>query len=186
MSLKNTGRLWRIILLLPLLSGGNVLAGNKHHVVVPGGIIHLRGEVAAGACIVSPESQDKVVVMGAVRSNQFSGVGSWADPVPFALQLIDCNTALSHQVGMVFSGVTDGKDPLVFSVGRGPGVAEGIGLGLFDADGELIVPNTQPRSFTLLNQGTVVVPLTAKYRATSQTVTPGEASTVVYFSLYYP
>lgn len=186
MLLKNSSWLWRFILLLPLLSDGNALAGNKTHVVVPGGVIHLQGEVAAGACAVSPDSQNKMVVMGTVRSNQFNGVGSWADPVPFRLQLVDCNTALSQQVGMMFSGVTDGKDPLVFSVGRGPGVAEGVGIGLFDAEGQLIVPNTEPRSFTLLNAGTVEIPLTAKYRATGHDIVPGEASTVVYFSLFYP
>lgn len=183
---KNIGWLWWVILFFPLLSDGSELTGNKTHVVIPGGIIHLRGEVAAGACVVSPDSQDKIVVMGKVRSNQFDGVGSWADPVPFTLTLVDCNTALSQQVGMVFSGVTDGKDPLVFSVGRGPGVAEGVGIGLFDAEGQLIVPNTEPRSYTLLNAGTVEVPFTAKYRATSRDVIPGEASTVVYFSLFYP
>lgn len=179
-------KLWRLIVLLPLLSGGAALAGNHHHVVVPGGIVHLKGQVTAGACAVGPDSLNKMVVMGQVRSNQFAGVGSWADPVPFTLHLIDCDTALSQQVGIVFTGVTDGKDPLVFSVGRGAGVAEGVGIGLFDAADHQIVPNTRPQYFTTLTKGSVNIPLTAKYRATSDSVIPGVADAVVDFSLYYP
>ncbi|MGR7122251.1 fimbrial protein [Klebsiella aerogenes] len=186
MPVATIGYLCRVLLCLPLLSGGLVLAGNNTHIVIAGGIIHLKGQVTAGACAVGPDSLDKTVVMGQVRSYQFSGVGSWASPVPFTLQLVDCSTAVSQQVGMMFSGVTEGKDPLVFSAGSGNSAAKGVGIGIFDSQGELIVPNASPRHFTPLTQGTMVLPFTARYRATSRAVTPGEASTVVNFSLYYP
>ncbi|GBU14580.1 fimbrin fimI [Enterobacterales bacterium] len=141
----------------------------------------------AGACAVSPESEDKNVVMGQVRSNQFHGeIGTWADPVSFSLQLIDCNTAASKQVAMIFNGVADGKDPQVFSAGEGAGAAKGVGIGLFDGQGDLIAPNTRARHSTSLTDGLVTVPFMAKYRSTSRQVTPGDASARVTFSLYYP
>ncbi|ENZ7484588.1 fimbrial protein [Klebsiella aerogenes] len=186
MPLIKIGKKWQALFFLTLLSSSAVWAGNKTHVIIAGGIVHLRGQVTAGACAVSPESQNEIVVMGQVRSNQFSGVGTWADPVAFNLQLVDCSTAVSQQVGMVFSGVTDGKDPYVFSAGYGSEAAQGVGIGIFDSGGTLIIPNTQPRYFTTLTKGTVTVPLTAKYRATSLMVAPGDASAVVDFSLYYP
>jgi|AGFS01.1.fsa_nt_gi P pilus assembly protein, pilin FimA len=178
--------LGRAVLFLSLFTTGMALAGNKTSVVIAGGVVHLQGSVTTGACAVSPDSLDKVVVMGKIRTNQFTGLGTWAEPVPFTLQLVDCNTAISQQVGMVFRGVIDGKDPLVFRAGQGAGAAQGIGIGLFDSEGRLIIPDARPRYLTGLTNGTVSVPFTARYRATSQTVSPGDASAVVDFSLFYP
>lgn len=185
-SLANVKRIWRAMLLVPFLLSGNVFAGNADDVEIAGGIVHLKGMVTSGACAVSPESENKFVVMGQVRTNQFTGVGSWTDPVPFNLVLVDCDTAISKRVGIVFTGVTAVKDPQVFSAGYGPGAAQGVGIGLFDNEGELIIPNSRPHYFIPLHDGTVTVPLVAKYRATSRDVTSGDASSLVDFSLYYP
>lgn len=177
------GKIVRYIFLLPLLCGGGAVA---HTVILPGGTVHMTGSVIGGACAVSAESEDKKVLMGQVRSNQFKELGSWADPVAFSLELVNCDTTISQQVGMLFTGVSDGKDPLVFHAGEGPEMAKGVGIGLFDSAGSLIIPNSKARHLTLLNNGTVTVPLMAKYRATSRKVSGGDASAVVYFSLYYP
>lgn len=177
------GKVMRFLLLFPLFSGGGVIA---HTVTLPGGMVHLTGAVTGGACTVSTDSEDKKVFMGQVRSNRFEDVGSWADPVSFTLDLVNCDTAISQQVGMLFTGVTDGKDPLVFHAGEGSDSAKGVGIGLFDSSGSLIVPNSEARHLTLLHNGTVSVPLIAKYRATRRIVSGGDASAVVYFSLYYP
>ncbi|MGG8041408.1 fimbrial protein [Klebsiella aerogenes] len=177
------GRLLRFLLLLPLLCSVGAIA---HTVTLPGGIVHMTGSVTGGACTVSTDSEDKKVFMGQVRSNLFEDVGSWADPVYFTLDLVNCDTAISQHVGMLFTGVTDGKDPLVFHAGEGSGAAKGVGIGLFDSSGDLIIPNSKARHLTLLHNGTVSVPLTAKYRATDRIVSGGDASAEIYFSLYYP
>lgn len=176
-------KLIRYIFLFPFLYGGGAVA---HTVTLPGGMVHMTGSVIGAACAVSAESEDKKVLMGQVRSNQFKELGSWADPVSFTIDLINCDTSISQQVGMIFTGVADGKDPLVFRAGEGSGAAKGVGLGLFDTFGSLIVPNSRARHLTILNNGTVSVPLTAKYRSTSRKVSGGNANAVVYFSLYYP
>ncbi|OQR46656.1 fimbrial protein [Klebsiella aerogenes] len=177
------GNVMRFLLLFPLLSGGGVIA---HTVTLPGGMVHMTGSVNGGACTVSTDSEDKKVFMGQVRSNRFDDVGSWADPVSFTLDLVNCDTAISQHVGMLFTGVTDGKDPLVFQAGEGNGAAKGVGIGLFDSSGNLIVPNSKNNNLTQLNNGTVSVPLTAKYRSTDRIVSGGDASAVIYFSLFYP
>ncbi|MDX6020478.1 fimbrial protein [Scandinavium sp. V105_16] len=177
------GNLMRYVFLLPLLCGGGAIA---HTVILPGGTVHMTGSVIGGACAVSTESEDKKVLMGQVRNNQFKELGSWADPVAFSLELVNCDTKISQQVGMIFTGVLDGKDPLVFHAGEGPEAAKGVGIGIFDSSGSLIVPETKAQHLTLLQNGTVTVPLMAKYRATDRIVEGGDASAVVYFSLYYP
>ncbi len=177
------GKFLRYFSLLPFLYGGGAVA---HSVTLHGGLVHMTGSVAGGACTVSSDSEDKKVIMGQVRSNQFKELGSWADPTPFTLVLVDCDTALSQQVGIIFTGVTDGKDPLVFHAGEGSTAAKGVGIGLFDSQDSVIVPNTEARHLTLLHNGVVSIPLKAKYRATERKVSAGDASAVVYFSLYYP
>ncbi|EPG8311122.1 fimbrial protein [Klebsiella aerogenes] len=177
------GKVMRYLFLLSFMYAGGAEA---HTVILHGGQVHMTGSVIGGACAVSTDSENKNVLMGQVSNNQFKGLGSWADPVSFELRLVNCDISLSQYVGMIFTGVSDGKDPLVFRAGEGSAAAKGVGIGLFDSSGELIIPNTKARHLTLLNNGTVSVPLTAKYRATSRIVSAGDASAVVYFSLYYP
>lgn len=151
-----------------------------------GGVVHLRGAVTDGTCAVSTESENKQVYMGQVQSSRFEELGSWADPVAFSLVLVDCTISSEKQVGIMFNGVSDGKDPLVFRAGEGANAAQGVGIGIFSASGELIIPNTRPQQLTSLNGETVTLPFTARYRATSRQVIAGDASSNVFFTLYYP
>ncbi len=171
-----------------LLFSLGAIAGNKNHVTVPGGIVHLRGMIENNACTIDFSSKNKEVDMGTVPSSKFSNLGEWSEPVPFTLKLTDCNTALHHEVKVMFSGVTEGKDPLVFSAGNieEGNSAEGIGIGLFTENGNLIVPNSKPQFEFSIKDGVVMLPFVAKYRSTSRTVSPGNASADVNFSLFYP
>jgi fimbrial protein len=45
---------------------------------------------------------------------------------------------------VAFHGVADGKNPDVLSVGEGPGIASGIGIALFDSQGQQL-PLNRPR-----------------------------------------
>ncbi|MGX9867194.1 fimbrial protein [Enterobacter mori] len=170
--------------LLLMVSGG-ALAGNRHHVVTDGGIAHFRGVLTAEACTVSTDSRSQTVNMGQLRSNQFSGVGSLTSPVAFSIRLTECSTAVSNQVGIAFSGVTDGKDPLVLKAGKGLNAATGVGLALFDELGQIIAPNTQPRVWSHLHEGDNSLRFHARYRATSRLVTGGNADAFTWFTLIY-
>lgn len=183
---KTRRRMYNLFAIIFLVISTDLFAAGKTVITIWGGMMHFRGAVTEGACAVSTESENKSVMMGQVNSAMFSGVGEWAASVPFNLTLTDCDTSVSQQVGVMFSGVTDGKDPLVFSSGQGASAAKGIGLGIFDNAGELMVPNTAPQTLTNLTKGVVTLPFTAKYRATSYPVTPGNANALVWFFLYYP
>ncbi|MDL4454785.1 fimbrial protein [Klebsiella michiganensis] len=171
--------------MIALLLVGKATGGNRHHVVIDGGMVHLRGGLTASACTVSADSVNQTVDMGPFRSNQFNGVGSLAPPVAFSLRLNDCSKAVSDTVGVAFQGVTDGKDPQVLRAGEGQNAATGIGLALFDNQGELLVPNTAARSWTPLAQGDMTLRFLARYRATSHQVTAGNADAWTWFSLTY-
>jgi type 1 fimbria pilin len=99
------------------------------------------GEVIADACEVQAGDRTLTVSMGQVSSNRFHRVGEDTDPVPFHIQLLNCNTNVSRYVAIQFRGVGDGKQPDVLSIGEGPGIATNVGVALFDRQGCLF-PST--------------------------------------------
>lgn len=160
-------------------------AGNHHVVTVPGGDVHFTGAVVEAACAVDTNSDAQTVDMGQVRSSLFGGTGTWGSPQPFTIVLKDCDIAISQQVGVAFNGVTDEKDPTVLAVTSGAGSAAHVGIGIFDNSGNVIVPNTAPQLFTTLKDDTNVLNFVAKYRATAENVSPGEADAQTWFTLTY-
>ena len=161
------------------------IAGNKWNVTLPGGLMRFQGELIAEACTVEAGDRQLVVRMGQVSSNRFKDAGDDADPVPFSLHLQDCNPNVSDRVGIVFHGVADGKNPDVLSVGEGEGIASGVGIALFDEQGQLIPINSEPQSWKPLTKGTRILQFVAKYRATGNTVIGGAANAQAWFSLTY-
>jgi len=168
-------------LLLPALAQ----AGGHQHVTIKGGNVEFQGAVVNAACTVEADSQHLQVQMGQVRSSDFRGLGSWTNPQAFTLTLKDCDTTVSQQAGITFRGQTDKKDPGVLAIVDGAQSAQGVGLGLFDAMGNQIIPNQQPLNFTALEDGTNQLRFTARYRATSRTVVAGEANAQTWFTLTY-
>lgn len=160
-------------------------AGNKWNVTLPGGQMRFQGELIAEACTIEAGDRQHVVRMGQVSSNRFKKTGDDADPVPFSLHLQDCSTNVSERVGIVFHGVADGKKPDVLSVGEGEGIATGVGIALFDNQGQLIPIDSEPQSYKKLVRGTRVLQFVAKYRATGNTVIGGTANAQAWFSLTY-
>ena len=48
------------------------------------------------------------VNLGQISSNPFHAVGEDSNPIPFAIHLQDCSTAVSQHVGVTFHGVAHG------------------------------------------------------------------------------
>ena len=109
-----------LLLLLPPLA----LAGNHWNVTLPGGSMRFQGLIMASSCRVEAGDRQMTVNLGQISSNRFHAVGEDSNPIPFAIHLQDCSTAVSQHVGVTFHGVADGKNPDVLSVGEGPGIAQ--------------------------------------------------------------
>lgn len=77
---------------------------------------------------------------------------------------------------MTFHGVADGKNPDVLSVGEGPGIASGIGIALFDSQGQQLPLNRPADRWISLYRGPTTLNFVAKYRATGRQVTGGAAN----------
>ncbi|ALX93573.1 fimbrial protein [Serratia fonticola] len=179
--------MWKVepAILLTLLLGPMAIAGNHWNEQLPGGLMRFQGELIAEACSVEARDRQLVVPMGRVSSNRFHVVGDEVDPIPFDLHLQNCNTNVSRNVGVMFKGVADGKNPDLLSVGEGPGVATGIAVALFDGSGRFIPLNTAAQHWTPLQEGPLILHFVAKYRATDRSVTGGLANAQAWFSLTY-
>lgn len=161
-----------------------------HRVVVDGGKVHMKGELVNGACAVAPESQNLRVDMGQYRTNAFTGVGSFSTVnVPFTLRLVDCSADVSQTVGVMFQGITPAEDPQVFLATSGPGEnpsSSGVGLAIFDPQQQLIIPNVPANYGLPITTSDLAFHFSARYRAVSEHLVPGNIQTDVWFALIYP
>jgi len=187
--------------ILPLIyiflyfSSGNVFARNVRIDIV-GGEIHMNGKMIEGACSVSTDSRDMHIDMGQYNTHSFERVGALSTfGMPFTLRLEGCKPEISQGVGVVFSGMTDPKEPDVFLVTPVQGVPMGIsgkagfsGLGLLISDeaGNLMVPDKPPVSFQQLNESGIALHYFARYRASSRNIYPGPLRSEVWFDIAYP
>lgn len=175
--------------IIPLLTGlaipGFFIPQAEAETVQSAGIMQFQGQVVNAPCTVDLRSQHQVVVMGQVRDADLRSPGGWAGNTPFQIRLEDCDTSVRNTVSTAFSGTPDSDDPQVFQTGAGRYPAQNVGLGIFDAKGNLLVPDSAPLSFSALNDGTTILNFSAKYRATGVEVIPGDASATVNFSVLY-
>ena len=74
---------------------------------------------------------------------------------------------------------------VTLSVGEGPGIASGIGIALFDSQGQQLPLNRPADRWISLYRGPTTLNFVAKYRATGRQVTGGAANAQAWFSLTY-
>ena len=173
-----------------LLTLAMALPAFAHTVIIDGGKVHLRGELVNGGCAVAPDSQNMRVDMGQYRTNAFSGVGSYSTVnVPFTVRLLDCSVDVSRIVGIQFQGDTPAEDPQVFLATSRPGeapISSGLGLALFDEQQRQIIPNAAAVSWLPINTSELAFHFSARYRAISEHLVPGNIQSDVWFTLIYP
>lgn len=178
-------RKWLLLALVMACSGAPLA---KRVTIIDGGRLHLQGMLVNGACAVAPENRQMNVEMGSYRSNFFAGVGSYAPlGVPFSVRLTGCRPDVLRSVGVLFSGETPTEDPQVFLAAtrvNDRDISSGIGLALFDAERQLIIPNVQ--SPTPLASRDNALHFIARYRAVSREITPGRVHSTLWFTLIYP
>lgn len=150
------------------------------------GRVSFQGAVVSATCAVATESQDQVIYMGQVRSNQLLSPGSWLNTTPFRIILNDCSDSTGEQVAVMFNGAIDANDPQLFSIAAGSDSAKGIGIGIFDFQDEIVIPGSRPVRYTRLQSGQTVLAFSAKYGVTDTQIIAGNASTQVLFHLFYP
>lgn len=166
-----------------LLSVGVAHADNA---TVNGGTIHFQGEVVNAACAVDTGSVDQTVQLGQVRTAALSAAGQTSSPVGFSIQLNDCDTTVSTQAAIAFTGVTipANLDALALE-SSAAGSATNVGVQILNHVGTALTFDgaTFLDPLTLSN-GTNTLPFQARYIATG-VATAGTANANANFRVQY-
>lgn len=109
--------------------------------------------------------------------------------MPFTVRLLDCSVDVSRTVGIQFQGITPAEDPQVFLATSRPGetpISSGVGLALFDEQQRQIIPNARAVSWLPIDTRELAFHFSARYRAISEHLVPGNIQSDVWFTLIYP
>lgn len=149
------------------------------------GAFYITGTITENTCQVSPVSGDFTVPMGMVDARIFSQKGDASEYVPFTIKLENCATVSG--VTVTFSGTPDTSDNSLFVLAAdGGSSANGLGLGLYNADRTPLPPETASELIPLsTGQSSAVLSFLARYVADSSQVTAGQANSTVTFTLTY-
>jgi minor fimbrial subunit len=120
--------------------------------------------------------------MGKATSGQFRQVGATGEWVDFQMSLSNCPASIT-QVTSTFNGVADADAPNYFaSTGTGTGVGLELSTGdhskTLSAGSEIATPVNS-------SDGTVTLPLAARYVATTGNATAGTFTSVVQVTFTY-
>lgn len=154
---------------------------------VAGGTVRFLGTVVNGACAVDSGDVDKVVQMGQVRVADFNGTAGTPAKLrqDLDIKLLDCDTSVAQTAAVTFKGTGSPNGYSgILSAGFGAGAATGVGVQLFDTDGDPLPLNTLSTATQLID-GTNTLHFRAGYISVSDTVTPGNADATATFDITY-
>lgn len=163
------------------------LAASSFAAEVAGGTINFNGSVVTTACAVSSNSANINVDMGQVRAATLSAAASEAPTLKkFSIVLEDCDSSVSQDVAVTFSGTPNNDDPTSLAVGSngGTGTAQNVAVRLYNEEGTAVKLG-EASSAVNLRDGVNTLNFGAKYYSPNGGATAGDASTVATYTLTY-
>lgn len=168
-----------------LLTFAAVLLASAGIVRADDASINITGTIRDNTCSVSPDSQSKQVNLGNASSKNFQKAGDGSPPQIFVINLEKCGTQASN-VTLSFTGQADGKNPDLLALDEGSGNATGIAIGIYDESRNLVPMGKPSGDYTLQpSQANVALKFFARYLATDDHVTSGNATATTTFVLNY-
>ncbi|KAF1019161.1 MAG: Type-1 fimbrial protein, A chain [Acinetobacter bereziniae] len=174
---------------LGLLAAALVVSSTPFAATVNGGTVHFVGELVNAACAVSTDTADQTVDLGQHRTARLAVAGDKSGPVPFNIQLVDCDSKLvTTGVSFAFNGQTVANNNKLLAVNGGGGnapAATNVGIEITDYASQILaVDGTGFSKEQKINDGTNTFPFTARYVATGAS-TPGKANADATFVVNY-
>jgi type 1 fimbria pilin len=144
------------------------------------GTVHFKGEIIDAPCSIAPESVDQTVELGQVSSSALSNNGT-STPVPFSIELQNCDISTFKTVKATWSGTPDQNMTTAWGI---TGTASGAAIILRDAS-EKEIELGKETSPTTLTAGNTTIAMSAFLKGDGQTVVPGAFTGVADFVLAY-
>lgn len=162
-----------------------VLLGSAGIALADDASVNISGTILDNTCSVSPDSQDKQVSLGNISSKQFQKMGDGSPVQVFVINLEKCSTQVSN-ITVSFTGLADSKNTDLLALDAGSGNASGLAVGIYDASRNLVPVGKPSGNYTIQpGQANVALKFFARYIATENTVTSGNATATTTFVLNY-
>ncbi|ROP58372.1 type 1 fimbria pilin [Enterobacter sp. BIGb0383] len=144
-------------------------------------LVSVTGRLTGSTCVLSTDSEQQTVQLGAIGTKQFSGETSVSNiTTPFTLKLEDCGTEFAG-VKIRFRGSADGKQRLKIASGGATGVA----VNILDKNGAMIPVDTMTTAYGTAGEESVEMTFYAQLVANGDPVTPGSVSAVAIWTMEY-
>jgi type 1 fimbria pilin len=149
--------------------------------------LKITGTIVAQTCDVTSQSQNQTVNIGDFSTPEFPSTGSTGAEKPFKIDLTGCTPGIAG-AKVMFSGAADATNPdlLALSDTSGGGeMATGVGVEILDGSKNTIAINNTDSGLFSLQEGSNSLQFYLRYKSTTDTVTAGNATAVMYFDLQY-
>ncbi|MDK9586398.1 fimbrial protein [Lelliottia wanjuensis] len=147
----------------------------------------MTGTIVDSTCDIDTNSKNQTVHIGSFATTDFKSVGSVSVDAPFTIVLKKCSSMIKN-AGILFTGTT-GSDPTLLSLtdtSGGGNIASGVAVQVLDKDKKPVAINSSSPLNYALKSGDNTLNFSLRYKSTLATVTPGNATAVLYFSVEYP
>lgn len=144
------------------------------------GTVHFKGEIIDAPCSVAPKSADQTVDLGQISNASLEKNGK-STPVPFEIQLLNCNIATLKTVTAVWSGTQDVHKTDAWGIA---GTASGAAVVITDASNKPITLGSATAP-TTLTANTTTIDMSAYLQGDGEPVVPGDFTSVADFTLTY-
>ncbi|ENY5536625.1 fimbrial protein [Salmonella enterica] len=155
-------------------SGTSSVGGQGH------GTVHFKGEIIDAPCSIAPESADQTVDLGQVSNSALANSGT-STPVPFSINLQNCDISTYKTVTATWSGTADVNMPTAWGI---TGTASGAAIILRDASEKEIELGKETSPTTLTADNTTIA-MSAFLQGDGQPVVPGAFTGAADFVLSY-
>lgn len=163
----------------------SALVTGAHATDMGHGKLTFKGSVIDAPCSIDAKSLDQTIQLGAISKNQLASGGK-STPVPFEIQLHDCDAATADKASITFNGTAGDKAAGLDSGFAVSGQGAGVGVILADLGGTVIKPGVKT-ALPALNGGDNELMFQAYVQGSSASdgVVPGNFASIANFMMDY-
>ena len=169
------------LILATLISGAMSASAIAAPVDAGQGTVTFYGSIIDAACGIAPESTDQTVNLGQVASAQLAGGGT-SRPVPFSIELVDCDTETQKTATVTFTG---GVNPNLADSLAIQGQASGAGVQIAGLNGVPVKLDGTKGTDVKIQDGDNSLLFSAYLKGDCTTVVTGEFTALANFTMSY-
>lgn len=151
--------------------------------------VYVNGGILAQSCNISSDNLIKNVNFSDFDPRDFNYIGATSPSQLVSIHLKDC-TGNVDNISYQFSGMPDIEDSSLLKIlGKSDGsegvIATGLAIEILDKNKQKVVLNTLQPLNEIITASDYEFNFYLRYKSTSNQITPGDASSILYLDIYY-